>query len=184
MDARKSQKKVTGASKLSHSQTVVCNHLAMLAKRFLPFVVIGLVCLSFGAQRNSDRKFWAKQYREINSMFNRKDTDAFKALLAPDFYEMDQNGKKLDHDTFIKTEVEPMKQATSVKSKVKVTNVSENGDDAQISYDWRYTIINPGTKTVGVEIGIDGWHRAGGKWLNTSTTVKSAREKTTKTAKK
>lgn len=163
---------------------MVCNHLAMLAKRFLPFVLLGLACLSLGAQKNSDKKFWTKQYAEINGMFNRKDTAAFEALLSPDFYEVDQNGKKMDHDTFIRTAVEPMKQATAVKSKVKVTSVSVKGDDAQIGYDWRYTIINPGTKTVGVEIGIDGWHRTGGKWLNTSTTVKSSTEKTTKTNKK
>ena len=109
--------------------------MAMLAKCSLPFVILCLACLSFGAQKDASRKFWVRQYGQINSMFNHKETAAFEALLAPDYYEVDQAGKKISRDDFIKNEVEPMKQASAIKSHVKVTSVSQKGDDAQVGYD-------------------------------------------------
>lgn len=151
----------------------------MLAKRSLPLVILAIACLSFSVQKPSDKKFWAKQYAQINSMFEHKDAVGFEGLLAPDYYEIDQAGKKLDREAFIKAEVEPMTQAGKVISNAKVTSISVKGDDAQIGYDWKYTIFSGDTKTVGREIGTDGWRKTNGKWMNITTVVKSSTEKTT-----
>lgn len=156
----------------------------MLAKRTFFLALVFVACLSFGAQKNSSRKFWLKQYAQINSIFTHKDAAAFEALLAPDYFEIDEKGKKLNRAEFVAKEIEPMTQAGTVKSKVKVTNISEKGDDAKISYDWKYWITQSDMKIAGRETGYDTWHKSGGKWLNTSTVVKSSTEKSTPIKKK
>ena len=120
-----------------------------------------------------------KQYAQINRMMISKNADAFEALLAPDFYEIDQTGKKLSRDEFIKNEVDPIKGADKVTSHVHVTKISQHGDDAEVSYDWKYTVTVGTTKVSGHEVGTDGWHKTSDKWLNTYTKLKSATEKTT-----
>ena|SRR5579885_1001514 len=152
----------------------------MLAKRSISILLICVATAAIAAPHHPNKKFWAKQYAAINHMFETKDTAAFEALLSPDYYEIDESGKKLDRDTFLRTEVEPMKQADKVKSNVKVTKITEKGDDAEIAYDWKFSMIVGPDKTSGREVGVDGWHKTDGKWMNVWTKVKTATSKTVK----
>lgn len=153
----------------------------MLAKRSLPLLVVCIATASFaGPKHHQNNKLWKEQYKQINHMFETRDTATFENLLAPDYYELETTGSKTNRDDFIKNDVEPMKHADKVKSHVDITKIKEKGDDAEISYDWKYTIWMGQTKTMGHQTGTDGWHKTGGQWMNVWTKVKSSTEKTKK----
>jgi hypothetical protein len=117
-------------------------------------------------------------------MFATKNMKAFVATLDPKFVYIDDKNKTHSRDEFIKIEVDPISQATTVGGTVKVTGVHAKGDTVAVDYDWHYTVVVKAAKgkvtDTGREVGTDTWHKVGGKWLTIKTVVKSASDKTTK----
>ena len=155
----------------------------MMKARSLAALFIFVAAALASAQSDHSKAFWVKKYNGIAKMFATKDMKAFVATLDPKFVYIDDKGQTHSRDEFIKIEVEPIKQATSVGGTVKVTNIDVKGDAVAVDYDWRYTVVIKGPKgkvtDKGQEIGTDTWHKVGGKWLTIKTVVKSASDKTT-----
>lgn len=144
--------------------------------RFLTVLVMGFVAALVLAG-DSTRAEFVRTYAQIEKMFTSRNMDAFEKLLAKDFVYVGTDHKPMNRVAFILAECDPIRSATKVLTKVKVTSVKTVGQDVRVGYDWRYSIFEKRSKTVGREVGTDTWRKIDGEWLTVRTDVSKASER-------
>jgi hypothetical protein len=160
----------------------------MFARRLLSFALLAISALSGAAQNDHSKAFWVKQYNGIAHMFATKDMKTFAATLDPKFTYIDEKHKSHSLADFVLNEIDPVKECKSMGGTVKVTSVESEGDEVEVGYDWKYSMVMPmkqgDMRTTGREIGVDHWHRVGGKWLTFKTELNKTSSKTAPVKKK
>lgn len=148
-----------------------------VCKAFL--VTVALAATLANAQSKPDKAFWLSQYRKIEQMMDSQDVKTFAATLDKDFYLIDNHGKRMSRADFIKKELGAIAQAVTSNNDLRVTAVTQSGNQVNVSYDWHFRLGVNGPQRpltiAGREVGTDTWEKKGGRWMTVKTVVKLAK---------
>jgi len=142
----------------------------MLARRIFPLLLLSVS--AFGTAQNEHSKaFWDNQYKNIAKIFNKKDTNAYGALLAPNFKCTLESKQVMTRPEYLAQNRVMFEGISVTFGQFIVMSVKPAGDTmvVNINHKYRVNFKTPPKankkRSNGEEHATDTWKKIGSKWL-------------------